>query len=105
MPTLALVQGKVTLDGKPLDKTRVTFIPKDGAMSIGVTDSEGIYQLNYDESHKGAAVGEHEVRITNKLLALDKPAIVIPEKYNGQTTLKATVHEHDNEIDFDLQSK
>lgn len=61
-PEMAEVDGKVTFQGKPLDKIQVEFWPTgDGPRSMGVTDEAGHFVLTTDGSRKGAVVGSHKV--------------------------------------------
>jgi len=71
-PEVALVVGRVTLDGKPLEGATVTFAPNSGRSSSGVTDSSGKYSLNYTGSIRGAMLGSHRVMI--KKMVRDKAA-------------------------------
>jgi hypothetical protein len=104
-PPLGKVQGTIKLDGKPLANARVEFIPQQARASSGMTDASGVYTLNFDEAHKGAAVGEHIVRIFTKIAA-GAGQESVPAKYNEKSELKATVKkEGDNSINFELQSK
>lgn len=41
------VHGTVTLDGEPLANVEVTFRPKEGRASIGITDEKGEYEVSY----------------------------------------------------------
>ena len=97
---IASVSGRVTLNGKPLEKATVMFTPmaapgtgSAGPASMGITDADGHYSLKtiaLSES-SGAVIGKHRVRITNAGEVWDpdvkkgpppKPANPIPEKYN-----------------------
>ncbi len=49
VPKLAPVHGVVTMDGKPLANATVRFIPESGRPSVGVTDEQGRYELNYTD--------------------------------------------------------
>jgi hypothetical protein len=104
-PELGTVTGKVTLDGKPLEGAMVEFSPATARPSFGTTDSSGAYTLNYDEKRKGAAVGEHTVKINTRLetAALGKKEGV-PARYNDKSELKATVKAGENTFDWDLKS-
>ena len=113
LPEIGQVFGTVTLDGKPLPNVEVMFYPQDGGrMSIGVTDANGQYELEYMRGAKiiyGAKVGEHNV----SLLAAqdddsDEPtAAAIPKQYRGsKSELRATVQSGKNPpIDFALSSQ
>jgi hypothetical protein len=63
---LGQVSGTVRLDGKPLDKALVVFLPdpargNTGPRSVAATDEEGHYTLRCDDGRDGAAVGWHRV--------------------------------------------
>ncbi len=112
-PPLGAVTGIVTLDGKPVSGARVTFQPRDGGRgSVGMTDAEGKYKLNYRQGEPGAVVGLHSVSITTaERESRDKDSKPsesresIPNSYNEQTTLTAEVEPGGTEIDFPLDSK
>jgi hypothetical protein len=106
-PALGMVSGVVTLDGKPIEKARLIFEPIEGGRaSIGSTDADGRYELIYIRKDKGAKVGPHRVRITVTQSDDDAvgPVPVIPEKFNRNTTLQATVKPGENECDFKITS-
>jgi hypothetical protein len=117
---LGEVTGKVTLDGQPLAGAIVTFYPQEGRPSIGMTDSEGNYELGFTASEKGAVVGKHTVRITtgagedredesgedeDQEEGADFADPTIPAKYNSKSELTREVTSGSNEFDFDLQSQ
>ncbi len=101
-PDLGRVHGVVTLDGEPLAEAFVHFDPGTVRGSTGVTDANGRYELIYIRNTKGAAIGEHTVRITKRTETAPE---ILPARYHSQTTLKATVEPGRNEIDFALTSK
>lgn len=114
-PDLGTVSGVVTLDGKPLENAAVYFEPDEGRTSHGVTDKEGRYELVFSEGHPGAILGPHTVRIrreptpeelikqgTDPQAPQPQP---LPARYDGQSTLKATVKAGTNTFDFPLESK
>jgi hypothetical protein len=101
-PALGTVHGKVTLDGRPLAGAGVVFMPEGkGRDSMGVTDAQGNYTLNYIRESQGAAVGWHAVRITAGDPLSGKPEPV-PARYNVTTELRREVKAGENEINFDL---
>ena len=110
-PGLGRVSGTVTMDGSPVADAAITFEPEGGAAgtSLGQTDANGKYELYYSRNNKGAAIGEHVVRInTYREIVDDKPQIVkesIPSKYNVKSELKAKVTRGSNKHDFALESK
>lgn len=64
-PELAEVYGKVSLDGQPLAKVSLQFIPdgESGSPSYGVTNAEGEYELLFSAERSGAMVGRYQVEI------------------------------------------
>jgi len=104
---LAPVTGKVTLDGKPLPGVVVRFDPiGEGNSSLGKTDDQGRYKLRFSASSDGAFIGEHTVRIVNEIDDSNGKSTgpTIPEKYQSNSELTATVKSGSNTIDFDLES-
>ena len=109
-PRLGRVQGKVTLNGKPLAEAEVNFQPtaEGTAPSAGTTDADGRYELMYTFDTKGAVPGEHVVTITTGGTFLDDQGIEfereesVPAKYNTETELRETVEPGSNTIDFEL---
>lgn len=117
-PHLVAVKGKVTLDGKPVPSAIVTFNPTGpgGSNSLGKTDIDGNYRLEFSQDKQGALVGEYAVEIvTKKISKADLPDdgsvvdqsnfVEIPAKYRKRGALSATVKDQSNTIDFELTSK
>jgi hypothetical protein len=106
---LGRVDGKVTLNGKPLAGATVIFQPETGRHSISITDSDGAYDLQYNRDNSGATVGKHEVRIsTGRAQANENGDIElvkesVPAKYNVKTALRVEVNAGDNEFNFELR--
>lgn len=60
---LVPVTGKVTLDGKALERGNVTFVPvKAGAPAVGAIQSDGKYTLNTG-TDAGIAPGDYQVSV------------------------------------------
>lgn len=111
--SLGTVSGVVTLDGKPLPQATVTFSRGQGRMSVGTTDAEGRYQLQYTNSQRGAEPGSHTVRITSQidhisgegdLASVEGRKELLPPRYHDKTELTAEVKRGRNTIDFELSS-
>lgn len=107
-PKLGRVHGVVTLDQQPLPNALVSFYPKDGRPSTGMTDSNGAYELIFTDTKKGAIVGEHVVRITTAQTSGEgidpaKAKETLPSNYNEESELTATVKSGDNTLNFDLK--
>jgi hypothetical protein len=118
-PELTGVKGVVTLDGKPVNRAIVTFVPEGGGSpSYGQTDAQGRYELMFTRTKYGAMPGRHNVEIQTQELTPqdiaeykahgeevpeDSPAI--PEKYLEAGALTADVKPGENEINFPLTSE
>ena len=120
---VARVAGRVTLDGKPLPKASITFVPmaskqnlNPGPTAQGITDSDGRYQISVDVATPGAVVGKCRIYVTT---ILSDPAIdardaggpvrkvrdKVPLKYNLGTELEFTVPPGGtDQANFDLTS-
>jgi hypothetical protein len=74
----AVVEGKVTANGKPLDKVLVEFWPEgEGRRSLGETDSQGSYKLMTDDGkNTGAVIGTHKIVL--------KDSAALGEKFLGR---------------------
>jgi hypothetical protein len=120
---VAPVSGKVTLDGKPLPKAAVHFIPmatkenqSPGKTSFGETDADGRYRLVIDPATPGSVVGKSRVYITtfrpdpsvndrDAGRPMKMATEVIPEKYNTKTELTFEVPAAGtDQANFDLTS-
>lgn len=113
-PELGTVQGRVTLDGKPVPNATLTFIPQfEGSPSYGVTDSNGSYTLAFTDTKNGAMLGSFDVQIETKKISKQEmsddaqgeppPFIAIPKKYRGKA-FTAEVKRGSNECNFEMQS-
>lgn len=113
-PEIARVEGLITMDGKPLPKASVVFVPQGGRPSVGETNEEGRYSLEFSGGRKGAIPGPNRVEITTfQELGYETDGTVIPgvpelvpAKYNRNTTLSFNVETgKTNVADFELDSK
>lgn len=117
------VEGRVTMDGGPLEEASVQFIPKgEGEAAGGYTDADGRYRLSSlnGEPSKGAVEGEYVVLIS-KIIFVPVPGgqreegdpepetakQITPSIYKNRekTPFSATVSKGKNVFDFDLKSK
>lgn len=110
-PDLASVTGHVTLDGKPIANARVEFSPSEGRTSVGTTNAEGVYELQYSIEKAGAVVGSHNIKITTERAATGGEGSVtlmpgskelLPPIYNSNSNLIEEVTPGENIIDFSL---
>lgn len=122
MPTRAPVSGVVKLNGQPVAKVSVQFIPLDeakGRSASGQADANGKYVLQTFEPNDGALPGEYKIVVNSppdeakafkdKKVEFtgtkDAGGVKIPAKYSDpkQTDLKATVKSGNNDIPLDLK--
>lgn len=132
---LVEISGTVTMDDQPLANVAVFFHDRENRRySFGVTDNDGRYTLMFDSRKSGVLPGEKEIEITstkNPMASLSDASEVsnseeteleskadreaeettesrqemVPAKYNKATTLKYTVTESNQSVDFSLSSK
>jgi hypothetical protein len=111
------VSGTVSLDGKPLADAAVTFYPEvSGAMSVGMTDTNGNYELAVSHTVKGIVPGRYKVTIStareeragNAPGAASIPAVpeLVPPKFtdHNSTDLIREVKAGSQKMDFALTS-
>jgi hypothetical protein len=112
-PDIAYVEGRVTMDGKPLPNATVVFVPDDGRPAGASTDEDGHFVLNFSQGRKGAIPGNSTVRImTMRDAGMDENGQTVPgspetvpAKYNTETTLEFEVEpKKKNVANFDLKS-
>ncbi len=109
---LALVSGRVTLDGQPIVGARLRFQPEanGGSPSYGSTDRDGRYELGYKRGQKGALIGWHAVRIESGAnlpgaASKNSPPRVLPARFHVQSELRRAVKaDENNEFNFELTS-
>lgn len=108
---LATVEGRVTLDGEPLEGATVRFY-KTGdrrRYSYGETDAGGRYELRFNSRRDGVLPGTKEVTISTSAKGpeVKNPGgtELVPVRYNRDTELTAVLTGGDaHTLDFDLTS-
>ncbi len=120
---VAPVSGRVPLDGKPLAKASVTFVPKatkenqsPGPTAQGITDADGRFTLQVNPETSGAVVGTSRIYITTLLTdpapedrdagGAKRVRDRVPEKYNMKTELEFEVPAGGTDkAEFELKSR
>jgi hypothetical protein len=94
--TLGHVEGRVLVDGKPLQNIQVTFVPDIrentfGPNSSAVTDEEGRYELICEEADRspGAVIGVHRVTLVDLDAIKSAPLRQPPADENARRAGKA----------------
>lgn len=110
------VRGRVTLDGEPVDKGHIRFMPEfDNGVPAAIQVLGGSYA--FDE-RDGPKPGKYRVILNcekptgNKIPDLKSPKKhlidelkeAIPAKYNSSSTLLVVIQRSSHELDFDLKS-
>lgn len=112
-PELGVVQGIVSLDGKPLPNAAISFRPIEGGrVSRGQSDQNGRYRLIYlDNPYEvpGAKIGENIVYVSTYLSEEDSggpQSELVPKCYRVKDSVKRVqVNPGNNEIDLALSSQ
>lgn len=101
--SLAEVTGKVTYDGKPVAHAAVEFRPLgDGKQSIGYSDEDGNYELQYTLSQIGALIGRHKIVVRIYPPEGQEP-VPVPDKYGSKSSAEFEVKPGSNRFDIELK--
>ncbi|UUO04657.1 Ig-like domain-containing protein [Blastopirellula sp. J2-11] len=104
---LGEVKGLVKLDGSPLPNAQVQFQPTQGRPSYGLTDANGVFELQYTGTAAGALIGSHRVLVSTAISQENGQTApeLVPAKYNSKSDLQKEVQPGVNEYEFDLVSR
>jgi hypothetical protein len=109
---MADVTGTVTVDGKPVEKGSIGFIPADGkSQTAGASIQNGKYSARVPignskiEIRVPKVVGKKKLYDTPDSPVQDLLEEVLPEKYNKETELTFEVKPGSNEKNWDLSTK
>jgi hypothetical protein len=81
-PTRVSVSGTVLIDGQPLQKGNIKFVPKDGRPSVGKIGEDGRFTLTCYDGQDGALLGKHRVQIaSNRIIGDSKIEWFAPPDY------------------------
>jgi hypothetical protein len=120
----ANVSGRITVNGKPVEKVAVMFQPvaaegkiNSGIGSTGISDADGRYTLILigTKNTKGAVIGKHKVRFENYTDPGDtsddrskpkrtQPTVRIPQRYYDKPMDYDVTSGGTAKADFDLTS-
>ena len=88
-PPTEMVEGTILLDGAPVPKASITFIPSggDGEIASGFSDEQGKFAVSSQNGApgKGAKIGEYRVTVSQSEITYT-PSPTDPEA--GTTTAK-----------------
>lgn len=114
----AAVEGKVTLDGAPIERGSILFIPTGQTQGVatGAAIENGQYRI---AAADGPVVGANRVEISasrktgRKIQAamsdpgktMDETVEAVPAQYNKKSTLQREIKPEKNVLDFELRTK
>jgi hypothetical protein len=113
-PRRAAVSGTVRVDGKPLERGVINFLPVDGNRGPGAGGviKDGAFDV---KAADGPVVGNNRVeirgfrktgrKITVQRETIDEEIQVVPAEFNDQSKLVREIHERENTLEFDLPGK
>jgi uncharacterized membrane protein len=107
------VSGKVTLDGAPLKKGTISFLPSDGlGPTAGASVSDGAYSAEVFPGAKRVEIRGYEVIGQEPAYGdpngpmKDITKSLVPPKYNDGSSLTADIQSGANEnVNFEVTSK
>lgn len=105
-PQLATVEGEVLLDGQPLPAVLVEFQPEAvGSPSLGVTDENGKFRLQFSQQRRGALLGRHTVKVVRDADGREGAGEApLPARYGEHSELKREVVAGSNFFKLELQN-
>lgn len=107
------VNGRITLDGRPIDAGWIEFEPTAGTQGP-VAGGEIVNGSVIIATAKGPTIGTNLVRVSSRLPTgkkvpggvagelVDEIAEIVPKHYNTATTLQLEIKKGRNEITLDL---
>jgi hypothetical protein len=106
------VRGEVTLDGRPLERGIIRFVPANGqapTADAGITDGKFTATVPVGEMKveitAPKVVGKHKMFNTADSPQVDAVTELIPPRYNVRSELKMTVRSGSQEKSFRLRSR
>lgn len=81
-PERVPVAGIVLIDGQPLTRGNIKFVPKDGRPSAGKIGPDGHFNLTCYDGNDGALLGTHRVQVSSSNIISDsKIEWFAPQQY------------------------
>jgi len=94
-PAVAVVKGKVLLDGQPLENGSIETTVDAGRGALGAIHG-GEFELSTYGTNDGAILGTHKVAVIAREKGEDGPEakagkLLVPERYTSPQTSKLTI--------------
>lgn len=81
-PERVPVAGIVLIDGQPLNRGNIKFVPKNGRPSAGKIGPDGRFNLTCYDGNDGALLGTHRVQVSSSNIISDnKIEWFAPQQY------------------------
>jgi hypothetical protein len=81
-PARLLVSGKVLIDGAPVTRGNIKFVPDNGRPSFGDIGPDGRFTLTCYDGNDGALPGKHRVQVdANRGISEKAMEIFTPKRY------------------------
>jgi hypothetical protein len=81
-PARVAVSGKVIIDGEPVTRGNIKFVPEHGRPSFGQIGPDGSFTLTCYDGNDGALPGKHRVQVDANRGVSDKVMeIFTPKRY------------------------
>ena len=81
-PTRVPVSGIVLIDGQPLTRGNIKFVPENGRPSAGSIGDDGRFTLTCYDGNDGALLGTHRVQVAaNRIISDSKIEWFAPPMY------------------------
>jgi hypothetical protein len=91
-PARVPVSGIVTIDGRPLKRGNIKFVPVNGRPSAGKIGEDGQFTLTCYDGNDGALIGTHRVQVaSNRIISDSKIEWFAPPKYADFRTSEISV--------------
>ncbi|MFI4876763.1 MAG: hypothetical protein ACIALR_15540 [Blastopirellula sp. JB062] len=107
LPPTVPITAKVTVDGQPLRKAKISFSPAEsGPTSNGIVVDGDVVELWTNARKPGAVIGDHQVTIYDQPMEAE-PLDLVPDRYgriSGGIPVVVT-EEGPNEFLFELSRK
>jgi len=108
-----MLDGRVALDGEPIDSGTISFLPADGkGPSAAGLITDGQYSIEASPGPKRVEiegfkkVGQERYNPndpSSPMVDINEP--IVPEKYNVNSGLSVDVERSQNSLDFELSSR
>ena len=106
-PTRVSVSGFVLIDGQPLKRGVIKFVPAGGRPSVGNIEAGGRFTLTCYDGGDGAIPGTHRVQVSaNRVISNTKIEWYAPTKYADFRTseLRVEITEPVDDLRIELSS-